>query len=61
MSRAPEWRLPAAPSSTVKIVVGVDPATTYTRLVTEGDAVARSTGLLAALETGRARLTGVPA
>ncbi|OBJ46855.1 hypothetical protein A5630_10910 [Mycolicibacterium mucogenicum] len=137
------WRLPAAPSGVVKIVVGVDPAdsgqgdetgiiaaslsadgvvafiadvsgrmtsdqwsrravelardvgaseiaiesfqagTTYTRLVTEalpkytlrhpvkvsgwpprgtqrgkGDAVARSTGLLAALETGRARVAG---
>lgn len=136
-----QWRLPAAPPGTVKIVVGVDPAdsgqgdetgiiaaslsadgtvafiadvsghmtsdqwsrravelardvgaseiavesfqagTTYTRLVTEalpkytlrhpvkvsgwpprgtqrgkGDAVARSTGLLAALETGRARV-----
>lgn len=137
------WRLPAAPSGVVKIVIGVDPAdsgqgdetgiiaaslsadgvvaliadvsghmtsdqwsrravelardvgaseiaiesfqagTTYTRLVTEalpkytlnrpvkvsgwpprgtqrgkGDAVARSTGLLAALETGRARVAG---
>lgn len=138
-----QWRLPAAPRGTVKIVVGVDPAdsgegdetgivaaaltadgvvaliadasgrmtsdawavravqlardvgasgiaveafsarATYTRLVTEvvarfgidrplrvtgwppkgtdrgkGDAVARSTGLLAALETGRCRMAG---
>jgi phage terminase large subunit-like protein len=138
-----DWRLPAAPSGTIKIVVGVDPAdsgegdetgiiaaslsrdgvvafiadasgrmtsdawslravrlaidlgaseiavesfaagTTYVRLVTEalaklrpkhpirvtgwppkgsgrgkGDAVVRSTGLLAALETGRARIAG---